>query len=229
MADAIATAGTGAPAAGDTTVTTPAAPAAPAAAAPAAQPQADDPTWFKPRLEAAKTAAERKILADLGVTDVAAAKAILAEAKAKADAGKTAEQKTAELEAQLRSVISVSERNAAIVNEQAARLYGSLSEKERAIVDIAANNDPALRLDAIQKLVDAGVIDGGDEPAPPKAAPIPAAASTGNAGAPPAPGAHAQPNHLATYTDLQRRNPVHAAHYLITNFDAIQKAKQATT
>lgn len=212
MADVTTTAGTGAPAAGDTTVTTPAAPAAPAAAAPAVPPQAEDPTWFKPRLEAAKTAAERKVLADLGVTDVAAAKAVLAAAKATADAGKTAEQRASELAASLTTAQTEADRHRAIINEHAARMLGVLTPKQQDLVKGLAGDDPGLQLSTIQKLTDSGVlvIDDDAPPPPPANTAPPPNAPGGSPGTSP-------PDHQATYAALRTSNPFKAAAYGANN------------
>jgi hypothetical protein len=212
----------------------PAAPPAPPA------PQHADPEgpWLKPRLDSAKAtgAKEREaaLLAEAGVPDVATLKTILADHKAKVDASKTAEQKAAELTAQLASLTaekaSIQAQRDALVAEQAstaAQLMAVLSPEDQGLVKQLSGDDPVRQNQVIEALNRQGKIKlSGDAPR----APIPApATSTQVTPAPPPPGANPQPNHLATYSDLEKRNPVAAAHYLIANFDAIQKAKQATT
>lgn len=214
---------------GTATPAVPAPAAAPVAPAPHAALPGQDPDspWLKPRLENAKATGAREgkaeLLAELGVTDLAAAKAAIAEANAKIAANKTAEQKAAEYEAQLRALVPVAERNAAIISGWAEKEFSKLSPELQARVTKYAGDDPLRRLEAIELVA--------STPAPQPAAPPPIPAAGGTAqpnAAPPPPGGAPQPNHLATYTDLQRRDPFQAAHYLLNNFDAIQKAKQAS-
>jgi hypothetical protein len=194
--------------------------------APAAPPDPDSP-WLKPRLDSAKAAGAREaqtaLLAELGITDVAAAKAAIAAAKVAADASKTAEQRAAELDAQLRSVVSAAGQDADLLKEQAAQSLAALTTADQEFVKSFAGDDPRTQLATIQKMRAAGRLTVAVAPPAPIAAP---GATAPVGGAPPPPAGTAQPNHLATYSDLQRRNPVEAAHYLIANFDAIQKAKQ---
>jgi len=188
----------------------PAAVAPVASPAPAAAPPADS-KWLAARLEGAKNTAQKALLAELGFSDVATAKAAAAEAKARADAGKTAEQKAAELAAQLTTTQTAAQQNADILTEHAARMFGVLSPTHQALVKSFAGDDPALIVSTIGKLTDSGVLVYEDEPAP--GAPPPAT----TAPPPVAPGGTtvaSPPDHKATYEALrQGNNPFKAAIY----------------
>lgn len=188
------------------------APVAPPAA-PVVAPGADpEGPWLKPRLESAKATGAREaqaaLLSELGITDLESAKAALADAKARAEAGKTAEQKAAELAASLTAVQTEAQRHRAIITEHAARMIGVLTPKQQELVKSFAGDDPAQQLSTIQKLTDSGVlvIDEETPPPPPANTAPPPNAPGGSSGTSP-------PDHKATYSALRSSNPFKAAAY----------------
>lgn len=224
MADAIAPAGTTPPAGQDTTTQTPAvapAPAAPAAAAPAAPaapPKPADPGWLNARLAEKEKATEAKLLKELGVSDLSAAKTVLSEAAARAEAAKTAEQKQAELAAK----VTAAERAQSLLTEQAMRMLGVLSDKHQELVKSLAGEDPLSQLQMIQKLTDSGVLTFDDEPAAPAANP------NGTAPPPTAPGGTspaAPPSPRAEYERAKQTNPFVAAAYGLRHADEVYKVR----
>lgn len=194
---------------------TPAGTATPAAqnpppAAPPSPPVQPDPGWLNPRLAEAKQAEANRILKELGVSDLDAAKAAIADSAARAEASKSAEQKAAELAAKLNSTQTEAQRHAAIISEHAARMLGVLSEKQQALVKSFAGDDAAQQLSTIQKLTDSGVLviedDAPPPPPPPATTAPPPTAPNGAPGTSP-------PDHAATYAQLKQSNPFAAAAY----------------
>lgn len=235
MSDVVTSAGQVAPAAGVAPPAPPPPPAPVAAASPApvappaTVPVDPDGPWLRPRLESAKATGARELLAELGAADVATAKEAIAKHNAAIEATKSAEQRAAELKAE-RDVLAA--QNAAFRAEQsaqAAALMAVLSAKDQEAIRNLAGDDPQRQLATIRSLNQAGYLQVAPE-VPKPASPIPAPGSSAQPiAAPPPPGSAAQPNHLATYSELQKSHPMAAAHYLLANFEAIQKAKQATT
>lgn len=193
------------------------APVAPAPAAPPALPAAPaDSKWLTARLEGAKRSAQTALLAELGFQSVDAAKAAAAEAKARADASLTAEQKAARAAAELAAVQSQAQQHASIIQEHAARMFGVLKPEHQTLVKSFAGDDPAQQLATIQKLTDAGLLTwDAEEQAQVTTTPaIPPPATT--APPPTAPGgttATSPPDHKANYTTLRAQNPFKAAAY----------------
>lgn len=197
---------------------TPAAAAAPAQAAPAAKVEptkpasgTDEPHWLKPRLEQAKAS----VLRELGVDDVEAAKKALADAKAKADAEKTAAEKAAEYKAKLDTEAAEKARLAATVAEHAARmLMGLTAEQQKAVKDIAGD-DAAAQLRAIGALQPTWAAQRATQAAEAAAAAPAAVAPATTSPAPSAPNGAvtSPPDHRAIYVELRRSNPFAAAAY----------------
>lgn len=231
MADANAPAGTGTPAATDTTTQTPAAPAAAAASAPAAPvtppapvapaPQ-NDAAWLKSRLEQNTKSVEAKILKDLGIADVASAKAAIAEANAKAAAAKTTEQKLAEAEARATAAEATAATATSLLAEEVAAMLEELPADIQERVR-AAGDSPLVQKAKIKELAELADSLGVDLFADKPAA---ATATTTTTGAKPPPANTAPPptappaagatdvDHKAVYRQLEQENPVKAAAYL---------------
>lgn len=188
----------------------PAAPPAPVAA-PSAPASNEDPHWLKPRLEQAKAS----VLRELGVDDVEAAKKALADAKAKADAEKTAAEKAAEYKAKLDTEAAEKARLAATVAEHAARmLMGLTAEQQKAVKDIAGD-DAAAQLRAIGALQPTWAAQRATQAAEAAAAAPAAVAPATTSPAPSAPNGAvtSPPDHRAIYVELRRSNPFAAAAY----------------
>lgn len=206
-------AGAPAPAAPPTTPASPPAPPAP----PAPQVDPNKPPWLDDRLARAEKSARDALLADLGVTDQAAAKAAIAAAKAAADASKTAEQRAADATAEAAQQRREAERLLAITTEHASRMMFVLTaEQQKAVKDIAGD-DPAAQLRAIGVLGPTWAKDAAATAATAPAAPV-APVTTGpgaNAPAGAAPGS--PPDHRAVYTTMRETNPFAAAAYGLSN------------
>lgn len=194
----------------------PAATTAPATAAPQIPP-ADanaEPFWLKGRLERAEEQARKALLTELGITDPGAAKAALEAAKKAEEANKTAEQRAAELAQKLGTVQTEAERQAAVIQEYAARMFGVLTADQQGAVKAIAGDDPAAQLRAINALGPTWAKQA--EAAAPAPAPKPAT----TAPAPDAPAGAATgspPDHRAVYSDMRSRNPFAAAAYGLEN------------
>lgn len=198
--------------------TTSAAPVAPAPASPVAAPAAGgdvviqpvaqpaaDPEWLGKRIEQAKRNAEKeasaKLLKDLGVDSVDAAKARIAAAKAAEDASKTELQKATERVTALTPLAQRAEALAKVVGDRAALEMSSLTEAQRETVVGLAGDDPAAQLQTIDRLKKGGLLAAPAAPAAPAAAPaataapapLPAPASS----APAAPGPVPTPPNVA--------------------------------
>ena len=214
------------PAAPDTTnpaaPTPPAAPAAPAAPAPpppsAGAPPAEEPPWFKPRLEQARRSAEQGLLQRLGFASEAEAKTAREAATAAANANKTAEQRAAEQAAELASAKARAERAEAANVARAARELAALTPERRAAVEALAGSDATAQLATLDALLPTWAVQ--------TATPAATAATTTTATtaptattSPPATAPGGAPNtsptdHKARYAELKRTNPGAAAVYL---------------
>ena len=229
MPDEIAGGGAAASTTQDTTTAPPAqaAPAqtaTPAAAPPVAASAAQDqePAWLKPRLDQHAKSIETRVLKELGVTDIAAAKAAIADANARAEATKTVEQKNTELTAKLAGA----DRATAAITAHAGRMLGALSDKDQKLVRSLAGDDAIAQLEVIGKLADAAVVtltETTTTSATPgatvaTAAPAqqakPAPATTAPAAAAPPSASSQQVDHKSVYAELEKTNPVRAASYL---------------
>jgi len=212
---------------GNGTTTAANAPASPAATAPPVPPPApapasavaggeDAPAWLPARLQREREAAQRALLAEIGVPDLATARSRMAEAANAA----SATARTASLEETIRQRVAVE--------------LASLTPEQRTAVTAIAGNDQARVLTTIDQLrptwgsspvstttaaqTSAAVATTTTTPAAP-AAPAPAAAPppapdtapgrTAPGGAPPP----AAPTHTSQYNALLKENPFAAADY----------------
>lgn len=186
------------------------------------------------RLERERETAQRDLLKQLGVTDVKGAAEAMAELKRRQDAERSElDRVKAEADA-LRAKAARADQQEPVIKARADAEMASLTEAQRAAVVRLAGDDPARTLSTITELRVGGLLPAVGASAttttaePPK--PVPAPASTA-APAPPAPQPNPAPtpNHLATYQDLEKRNPVAAAHYYLAHASAIQAAQQQRT
>ena len=213
-----------------------AAPATPpaAVAAPAAPKPADpNAPWLNQRL----ADKEKAVLRELGVTDIAQAKQILADAAAKAEATKTADQRLVEATARATAEAERATRATALLSEQNSAMLETLPEKFQEKVR-AVGDDPiaqAAKLRELAEMADLLGVDLFPETAaagaqPPAGATPPAPAKTVPANtappptAPPAAGTQVT-DHKARYEELRRENPVRAANYLNTHLRQIYPAQ----
>jgi hypothetical protein len=160
------------------------------------------------RLARAAESAQRKLLADLGVDDLAKAKAALDAAKASEEANKSAEQRALESASAAKSAQAEADRLRAIATEHAARMLGVLSAEQQSAVKAIAGDDPAAQLRAIGALGPTWVKQASADAPPPPAttAPAPNAPAPTTAGSP--------PDHRAVYAAL---NPFERAAYGMSN------------
>jgi hypothetical protein len=181
--------------------------------------------------------------------DLQAAKALIAEAKAKDDAQKSEVQKLTE---QLAAKDAKLSRLAALeeaVSARAASEFDALSDVQKTAVQDLAGDDPAARLRTIEKLRPtwAAVQKASDDAAKAAAAQaaadaakaaeeakakakIPAPASTTPAAPPPPPANPGTPtNHLAVWEAMKAANPAMAARYRVTHDAAIRAAQRQAT
>ncbi len=176
----------------------------------------EDPSWLKDRLERATAAAEKAVLAKLGISDTEKAKAALEAAKIAEEANKSAEQKAAEYAAQLTSERARSEKLMAVATEHSARMMAGLSAEQQAAVRAIAGDDPATQLRTIGALTptwakSAAEVQAAVEAATPPAttAPPPNAPAPTSAGSP--------PDHRAVYAQMKSTNPFESAAYALSN------------
>ena len=214
----------------DTSASNSATPAVPAAAvaptpapvvaaeSPAAPPPVPDadPKWLDARLAQATRSGTAKALEQLGVTDIDAAKAIIAQHAERLDAEKTATEKNTELESKLAATKTQADNDRAILTEQAARMVAALTDEQKAeVAGLSSENDPASQLKVIAALAPRWT----REVAPPPAAP-PAGNTLPGTKAPPE--SNVLPtDHAGIYANLQTSNPYAAATYLAANHRAI--------
>ncbi len=184
-----------------------------------------EPGWLKPRLESAKSAATdaatRKILAELGVPDVATAKVVMAEAS-----------KVATLQAERDAAAANAEKHASAAKEYAGRMMAGLTEVQSAAVKAIAGEDPSAQIktiaamqvtwgkaetataeaEAAKKAADAAVAAA----AAAKAA-VPPATTAPATTAPPAGADGGAIDHRARHAALEAKNPFAAAQYAMDN------------
>src|SRR4051812_15275493 len=101
--------------------------------APVPPTEAEQP-WLKARLEQAERSTERKLLESLGVSDLASASKAIQAAKAAEEAGKSAEQRAAELSASLVTTQATATQQAAILAEHATKMLAVLSPEQQSAV-----------------------------------------------------------------------------------------------
>lgn len=202
----------------DTSAQQPPAPVAPAAAAPpAAQPtktssDSEKPHWLDARLERERKA----VLRDLGVDDVEAAKAALAELAAKREGEKSAAQRAAELDAALKA-----ERESAGAMRDALTAFASgamsaLTEAQRAAVTAVAGDDPAKQVRTIEAMRPTWAASAQAPPLPAAAPPAPADTAPARS-APSDSGSVSPPDTRAVYEELRKTNPIIAARFAQAN------------
>lgn len=182
-----------------------------------------DPNWLNSRIAKAKNSATAettaKLLKDLGVDTIEAA-------KAKIDAAKKVEDEKLSTQERLDKRIKELEPEAlratklsAIVTQTANRELAALTEEQQVAVKARAGDDPSAQLDTIEWLRGNGFLKPAAAPAVAEvAAPagklaVPAPASTTAAGGAPVPANAGQVDHKAVYADLQKHSPIDAAYY----------------
>ena len=114
--------------------------------------ESKEPDWLPARLEQAKRSAEAKLLEAIGTADVDSAKKAIATAKAAEEANKTAEQRAADLQAQLTAKTAAHDLLDATAKAQAGHMMGVLSPEQQALVKSLAGDDPAKQLSTITAL-----------------------------------------------------------------------------
>ncbi len=199
----------------DTTVTAveptitldPVAPSKPLAPAPAKAGKSEtdgEPDWIGPRLERERA----KVLKDLGVDSIEAAKAAIAANKAKEDSEKSTAQKAAEFEASWKTEKAAKDAIAAELGAYAQSAMSALTEPQRAAVAAVAGDDAAKQLSTIRALTPTWA----SAAAPPAA---PAIKDTVSAAPMPRDGGGivSPPDLKAVHAELQKTNPVLAARF----------------
>jgi hypothetical protein len=193
-------------------------------------PPADEPSWFKPRIDQAKRSGKTEVLSALGVKDEAEAKALLDKARAVEEAAKTELQKAKEKADGFETRAKRADALEAAVKSQSDIELASLTEAQRAIVADIIGDDPATIVQKLPKLkaswataAPAAAQAAAQVVAAPlaPAAPLPAPATTSPP--PNAPGGStvATPDHKAEYVALKAKNPHQAALYLNAYSDKI--------
>lgn len=196
---------------------------APADPAPVAAPVATavssaDPNWLRERLDRNTESVRRQVLADLGVTDVAAARAAIDAARIAADANKSAEQRALEASQRASAAQTEAERLGAVAREHAARMMAVLTPaQQQAVRDLSPDTDPAGQLRAIGILGPTWAASAQPLPQSSQQAaetPHPAASTAPAPSAAPAPNAPTSPpDHRTNYMTLRQTNPFAAAAY----------------
>lgn len=203
-----------------------------------------EPGWLNDRIAQAKRSAETELLKKLGVDDPEAAAKILAEGKKAIDANKTELEKKDEQIKSLEKTAKKADGYQKKLSERAqaelSQLPAAAQEKIKALVGDDADPIKLLETIDLAKAMGggapqqpAGAPSGAPQPGQPQGTPagqgkppVPAPANTsGAAGGPPsAPGSPT--DHLAVYRDMQSKNPMAAAHYMLANQQAIVEAMQ---
>ncbi len=165
-----------------------------------ATPPKEDEAWIGERLERERN----KLLKDLGVTDMDAAKAAIKSANESAESKKSSEQKAVELTGKLAQIDAEKNRLLAITTEHAARMIGVLTAEQQAAVRNVAGEDPALQLKAVHALAPTWAKE-----APTSSAPAPTAPAAIVPGAP--------ANVKTEYATMKQSNPFAAAAYGLKN------------
>lgn len=211
---------------------------APVAAAATTPDGAVDPAWLSARLAREREQGRKAALGELGVTDPAVAKQVLADANAAAEAKKTAEQKLLETGGKVTTLeqenIRLREATATYATAQMASLSADQQSAVRALVP---DTDPAGQLKTITALAPtwktvaaaatpAAVPGAAATPAAtPNAAATPAVAtppaSTAPAVGSPPPATGSPPDHKAEYARLKATNPIAAGAYMNEHADKI--------
>ena len=167
---------------------------------------------LKERLDETRAAAERRVLAELGMDDLGKAKEMLAKAAPRTDdkwsqLEATAAQQAAKL-AEMESLL------AAVTHERATNTLSSLPEQARKAIE-DATDDAEERIALAQVFAAAGFSGAQPVSAPVVQLPIAApAVSTAPPRSAPADASVSPPNRKQEYDRLRKENPVAAAHYL---------------
>lgn len=199
---------------------------APTAPVVAAAPQ--EPDWLPGRLKRAEESAQAALLKSLGIDDPEAAKQAIADAKAAAEAKKTAEQRAAELDTKLRGVMTQAEKDAATIKEHAARMLMALTPEQQAAIANVAGDDPGLQLRAIHAIAPTWAKQEAEREAAAVAAAAqsaPVAPPATTSLAPTAPGSTSPgspPDARELYNSVRSRNPFAAAAYGLANPQAYE-------
>ena len=164
---------------------------------------------LKERLDETRAAAERRVLAELGVDDLGRAKEMLSKAAPRTDEKwsqlESAAAQQAEKLAEMESLL------AAVAEERAVAALSSLPEQARKAIE-DATDDPEERVALVQVFAAAGVS------APAAAATVAVssapAASTAPPRSAPVDASVSPPDRKAEYQRLKQTNPVAAAYFL---------------
>lgn len=180
----------------------PVAAAPPAVVAPK-NPEAPD--WLPSRLEQAKAAERTALLAELGISDLSAAKAAIEAAKAAEEAAKSDAQKRAELQVELDARRAGMAKADLLIKEQAENMLASLLPEHRDAILKYAGTDPSEQLRAIKTF------------GPTWKETLAAPANTSAAPPAPASGAQSPPDAKVVYETTRQANPFRAAAYGLSN------------
>lgn len=171
---------------------------------------------LKERLDETRAAAERRLLAELGVDSIDKAKErVKASQPEDEDDESPKKKRLKELEssaaAQAAKIAELESLVAAVTHERASSTLSSLPEQARRAIE-DATDDPEERIALAQVLAAAGV--SAPIAAAPQTAVPQAVASTAPPRTAPADASSSPPDRKAEYARLKRENPVAAAHYL---------------
>lgn len=215
-----------------------------------------DPAWLPARLDRARTAAAADVLRELGITDVAAGKAAIAEAARVRDASKSESERQAEQLAALRTRVAQADESAAALKEYAEAELSKLTQDQReAVVDIAGT-DHAKQLKTLVRLRKTWAKDGAlpaqsagsPVPTPPGGTPPTPGAPAGGGTTPPVPPPPAPPpntvppagsappgasggsptSKLSQWRELEKSNPFAASNFYLRNYSEIERERAAS-
>jgi hypothetical protein len=171
------------------------------------------PSWLDSRLERERKSVRESVLKELGIDSIDAAKQAIAEARAKAEAEKSAEEKRIEAERNLAEARKREEALLRSVTAHAEAEMKKLSEAQQAAVKAVAGDDPAKQLETIAALAPTWAVNVSAPARVPDTAPAPNA---------PAPSSTPTINHRATYLELKKTNPILAARYAANHPEAYE-------
>lgn len=169
--------------------------------------QAEDPAWVSKRLEREYA----KILRDLGVQSLDDAKAAVASAKAAEDAQKSAAQRLAELEVQLKNSNAESKNMADALGAYAKSQLDALTEPQRNAVLTVAGDNPSQQLKTIEALKATWAAPA----APAVSAVVPADTSAVRSGPKETSENTTPPDDKSIYEELLLTNPVLASRFAL--------------
>lgn len=167
---------------------------------------------LKERLDETRAAAERRVLAELGVDDLGKAKELLSKAAPRTDEKWQSLEATASEQAS--KLAEMESLLAAMTAERANAALSALPEQARKAIE-DATDDPEERVALVQVFQAAGLQAAATVAAPvvpqPVAQPITSTAQPRTA---PVDATATPPNRKDEYDRLKRENPIAAAHYL---------------